>query len=330
MKLWDSKLYGIAANNNLEWRTNLNYDISAYENQWIHVAFSISGLSGTQTGKLYVNGILVDTYTGTAGYYYAYPFYIGNGKSSVSEGEFKGLIDDVCVYNYVRTQAQVAWDYNRGKPVGHWRFNEGSGTNVYDESDHSHDGNFTSGNVTWTTAGRFGAALQFDGVISHYVSCAYKSSMNTQNVTLEGWVYRVTPDITGTDHRVMRKSNNYQLGVSPTDGTVVMFVCDDSSAWHSQRTDAGDNIPLNEWHHIAGTYDGDKFRLYIDGILRKTSVSDAFTIKEDTSNIAIGGWGGTNGVWQGKLDDIRLYNYVRTDEQIMQDCNAGAAVRMGD
>jgi hypothetical protein len=122
MKLWDSKLYGIAANNNSEWRTNLNYDISAYENQWTHVAFSISGLSGTQTGKLYVNGILVNTYTGTAGYYYAYPFYIGNGKSTVAEGEFKGLIDDVKLYNYVRTPAQIAWDYNRGSQwvIGEW------------------------------------------------------------------------------------------------------------------------------------------------------------------------------------------------------------------
>ena len=40
---------------------------------------------------------------------------IGRGYSS---DYFTGQIDDVKIYNYARTPAQVAWDYNRGKPVG--------------------------------------------------------------------------------------------------------------------------------------------------------------------------------------------------------------------
>jgi len=107
LKLAGSQLYGIAANNNNAWYTNLIYDIAAYEDVWTHVVFTITGTSGTQTGKLYVNGAEVDSYTGTAGYYSGYPFWIGAGKSSVLEGPFNGSIDEVRVYKRVLTAAEI-------------------------------------------------------------------------------------------------------------------------------------------------------------------------------------------------------------------------------
>jgi len=34
--------------------------------------------------------------------------------------------------------------------------------------------------------------------------------------------------------------------------------------------------------------------------------------------------------FNGKLDDVRVYNYARTAEQVMQDYNQGLAVKLGE
>ena len=46
--------------------------------------------------------------------------------------------------------------------VALWHMNEGSGNVIYDETDNHHDG--TIYGVTWTSNGRFGNALSFDGI----------------------------------------------------------------------------------------------------------------------------------------------------------------------
>ena len=45
--------------------------------------------------------------------------------------------------------------------VGHWGFDEGSGSVAHDTSGNGHDGTF-EGNPQWV-AGYFGGALEFDG-----------------------------------------------------------------------------------------------------------------------------------------------------------------------
>ena len=35
-----------------------------------------------------------------------------------------GYLDDLKIYDYARTPAQVAWEYNRGGPVGYWKFGD--------------------------------------------------------------------------------------------------------------------------------------------------------------------------------------------------------------
>ena len=76
--------------------------------EWTHVVVTING----NTGRLYVNGELVDTNTGitynpidlpqTANYV---------GKSQFADPEFNGLIDELKIYNYARTTVQVGQDY---------------------------------------------------------------------------------------------------------------------------------------------------------------------------------------------------------------------------
>ena len=73
-------------------------------------------------------------------------------------------IDEARYYNYARTPAQIAWDYNRGKPVGWWKLDDGQGSVALDWSGNKNHGTLT--NMTpandWVT-GKFNKALDFDG-----------------------------------------------------------------------------------------------------------------------------------------------------------------------
>jgi len=119
LSIQSNALRGMASSNNTEWYSNLSYALSP--NTWYHAALTFTGFSGTQTGKLYVNGVEVASHSGTAACVGQYELLIGAGQNDTPNGFFNGFIDDVRIYDYARTPAQIAWDYNRGKPVAHWK-----------------------------------------------------------------------------------------------------------------------------------------------------------------------------------------------------------------
>ena len=83
------------------------------------------------TLKVYLNGVLVGSDTNITDTPSTFSQSLEIGKGYTNE-EFDGVIDQVRIYDYARTPAQIAWDYNRGKPVGHWKMDKGSGTTVYE------------------------------------------------------------------------------------------------------------------------------------------------------------------------------------------------------
>jgi hypothetical protein len=71
-------------------------------------------------------------------------------------------------------------------PVAAYSFNAGSGTTVTDVSGHGNHG--TISGATWTTAGRFGNALVFDGRSAMVTIPDALSLRLTTAMTLEAWV----------------------------------------------------------------------------------------------------------------------------------------------
>ncbi len=72
--------------------------------------------------------------------------------------------------------------------VAAYSFDEGAGTTLLDRSGNVNTGTI-QGTVAWTTQGKNGGALTFNGT-SNRVSVAPRRSLNvTSGVTLEAWVY---------------------------------------------------------------------------------------------------------------------------------------------
>ncbi len=116
---------------------------STYNNQWHHFAGTYSAVTGM--GRLYVDGLLVAQQPGTGNLTHVVSdLFIGNGQSS-SES-FKGLIDEVRIWNIARTAGQICSDRKRlltgteAGLVGYWRFDEGSNQQATDSSSMAHHG----------------------------------------------------------------------------------------------------------------------------------------------------------------------------------------------
>jgi hypothetical protein len=125
-------------------------------NRWMHIA-SIRN-AAAKTVKYYVDGRLFGSevsYANNADGGNTSPrLFIGSSSAtSDSNSTFQGLIDNVRIYNYVRTPAQIAWDYNRGKPIAHWAFNECQGSTIHDESGNGNHGTLNLGSSGVTAAG---------------------------------------------------------------------------------------------------------------------------------------------------------------------------------
>ncbi|HOI04987.1 MAG TPA: LamG domain-containing protein, partial [Candidatus Woesebacteria bacterium] len=83
---------------------------------------------------------------------------------------------------------------------------------------------------------------------------------------------------------------------------------------------------LNRWYHFVGTYDGANIKIYKDGKLVGTTPATGNLAVSDVT-AKIGTYQGTNYNFNGQIDDVRIYNYALTQEQIKLLYNDNAAVR---
>src|SRR5262249_36486869 len=86
--------------------------------------------------------------------------------------------------------------------------------------------------------------------------------------------------------------------------------------------EGGNGIPVNQWTHLAGTFDGTTMKLYVNGQLA-SSRSTAAAIDVTTGVLRIGG----DSVWSGEyftgvIDEVRIYNRALAQSEVQGDMNA--------
>lgn len=118
--------------------------------QWYHVAF-VRNAAGTG-GSVYINGSLERIGTLGGGSLVTANIVIGRLTTSSGSG-FRGLIADVRVWNYARTQQEIADSLTSrltGSESGlihYWRLNDGSGATAINRSSNAHG---TLNGTTWS------------------------------------------------------------------------------------------------------------------------------------------------------------------------------------
>ncbi len=198
--------------------------------------------------------------------------------------------------------------------VAAYSFDEGSGTTVTDASGNNNTG--TISGATWTTAGKFGGALVFDGTSAKVTIPDAPSLRLTTDMTLEAWVKPST--VTAAWRDVIYKGNdNYLLeGTAPNGGGVpagggtfgANFVATYGTA----------PLAVNTWTHLALTYNGATLRLYVNGV-QVASQAQTGNLVTSANPLQIGGDSIFGQYFQGTIDEVRIYNQALSPSEIQAD-----------
>jgi hypothetical protein len=271
----------------------------------------VTGTFDGTTGRLYVDGVPVSSETFTAPPNTNFSLYIGRAYASNGWG-WRGAIDDVRLYDKELSSAEVAALYNQIL-VGHWRFDEGSGTFARNSSGHSYHG--TVNGASWTT-GKVNSALNFNGSTNHVVTPAIPLA---GTFSISAWVNpAVTTQASYARIAETRYNGGFYLGTDFSSTKYKFIVNTGAGATGA----CGANFGCAEggtvtpgWHLVTGTFDGTTGRLYIDGALVS---SETFTAPLNTNfPLYIGrAYAGNGWAWFGVIDEVRLYNRALTAPEV--------------
>jgi hypothetical protein len=320
--------------------------------KWYHVVMTINNTD--KYIRIYINGKQDGSYNFSGTFSALVPACIGY-MCGAGNSYYQGVIDQVRIYPYARTPAQVAWDYNRGGPVGWWKMDECQGSTIHDSSGNANDGTLTVGASgtqtsagTCTTAstawgngasGKFNSSLNFDGT-DNYVKYAGNNTGLSGNFsgTLSAWIYPT--NINSSMQTVVGLIAN--SNTAGADAAILLNLNGAGSVgFHGgfcgQNTAAG-VISNNNWYHLVVVKTpgpiSSTTKIYING--KETATTNQYgdcTPALNVSKIELGSgwWNSDNGTpFSGRIDDVRIYKYALTKEQIFNVMNGGASLKFGN
>ena len=204
--------------------------------------------------------------------------------------------------------------------IGHWTFDEGSGTIAADSSGNNKTGTLLAapGGVlpAWIGNGISGGALHFGG--TGYVEMANTASaydFGAGGFSVSAWV-RYGTQSAGDNIIAAKHSGGVTNGyfLSDTNRKLSFYFDHDSTRVLTPTYYDG-----NQWHFVVGTNDGINGRLYVDG---QFIGSNAGTPSINSVSFLVGGvflhWGAFVGGFSGDIDDVAVWNEALTPTQITQ------------
>jgi len=229
--------------------------------------------------------------------------------------------------------------------VGYWQFDENESSTVDDVSNYSNYGMLynnsvicsnppTAGCPIWQSASdcKSGHCLSFDGT-NDFVSIATNNPANILkqrfgSITIEAWVYP-TAYISGTFGSTIISNTDYD-GWAMRLNNGYLFVDFRLSGGAKTQIISATQIPLNNWSHLALTYDGSVIKGYINGEIAGTlNASGIINSSANSSTCTfIGGepaactiQSGSEFPFPGRIDEVRVYGRALDTSEIFSHYN---------
>ena len=309
-------------------------------NEWKYLTFTWNHAS--KIGQFFINGSSVTTNTNNPSAY----GWTGSGRtdnklyllSYGSAAYIDGQMDEARMSILIRSADWIATEYANQNdpasflsiqeeetgpgPVGWWSFDEGYGDTAHDGSGQGNHG--TIAGAAWQDESMCvsGKCLYFDGA-NDMITVPDNYSLDFTNaISISAWV-----KLTGNpsnDGTIVMKEDNTQ-----TSNVFALFTQEVGVEPYFQINESGPGFetPLdaNTWYHIAvscGT--NNNLEYYLNGAIVKTG-DYCDTISTSNQELTIGGNNPWGDYFKGFIDEVKIYPYARTADQIRADYAAGLA-----
>lgn len=296
---------------------------------WHHYAFTFDDASDTL--KIYIDGDLVTTATVTATISYSghgTATVVGRHGNGAAIYDMDGRIDDVRIYNYALSPAEIAAVYGL---VGHYKLNETAGTTASDSSGAGNNGTVT-GTTGWSTAVR-GNGHRFNYTNGDdYVTIPNSTTLQDvqeDDYSLSMWFKPASvPPGTGLANDAiyglaMKNGMICGLGYTYEQKFRMAHPFSDGSILQAY---SANTFGSGSFHHVVVVVKRatGNVALYVNGQLES---SQSFTpnkeaFEQGTSTWKLGIASPGSGTYKfaadGTLDDVRIYNRALTAQEIAQ------------
>jgi len=238
--------------------------------------------------------------------------HIGNQSSIMF---FDGLMDEVAIFNRALTINEINTIYTTipnpdtgdQSMVAWWPMNENSGNTVPDEQGTN---NGTQVGASWQ-AGVSGNCLSFNGDNSN-VNIPNSPSLDfSEALTIMAWVQ--TRDY--KEAKIAQKGDwdGHGVGGTKWTGWKAHIRLEETGTETIEWTDG--RPLLNEWYHLAMTYDGSILKLYVNGQLNN-SRNVPGTLHINSRTASIGSDNGAQKFFNGLIDEVKFFNTALNQTEI--------------
>jgi len=288
--------------------TNVN------DGQWHHIAAVYDCTANSI--KLYVDGAVSSSTGNGLIATNAYNVLLGANPDQLGDASyFDGSMDEVRLYQYALSEAEVLALCENTDLFAHWKLDESSGLTASDSSIFGgNPGTLTGTPVpTWVPAGGVvDGAIQFNG--ANYVNCGdIETPEMCTAMTCTAWI-KVNSFTVGYQ-AVLGKGYTAWRIIRDAASNNIMFSVNSATASTVNSTNVNDG----QWHHIAAVYDSaaNSIKLYVDGVASSSTANGA--IGTNAYSIMLGvnpDQLGDPSYFNGYMDDVRLYQYALTQAEV--------------
>jgi hypothetical protein len=273
---------------------------------------------------------------------------------------FEGYIDEVKIYSSALNADQVKAEYNHGAsqvlgslsttsagvpdnsssrefcvpgdtstctpPSIHYPIDEGTGTaTIYDRSGNAVNGTMSGFTSTDWVAGKTGSALSFDGVDNYITADNVADALASSSFTISLW-FKTSYSGAGAPEIIA-------FNTSACNNRLLLYVNSGGSLStnNSLGTFTGAHTVNNgTWHHLVVEFDDPNNVIYVAvdaevdisfSHTESITATDLFSIGQEYDGA---GPCTTSNFFDGQIDEVRIYNYIRQTPQIIWDYNRGA------
>ncbi|MHC4539925.1 MAG: protein kinase domain-containing protein [Planctomycetota bacterium] len=203
------------------------------------------------------------------------------------------------------------WSFSDGELVAHWTFDRAEGNKVRNSARKDRYGTLM-GDAHIASDPERGNVLSLDGK-GDCLDCGNNPLLHiTGSITCSLWLKARVPE---EDWEFLLQVDEWYLSVDKNGtefgGTFKKGAQDAMWIWSQGSADVNDG----KWHHVVGTHDGTKMCVYVDGVLVdfETRGGNAVACNDP---VYIGGWPHSKFQWNGLIDDVRIYSYALTPEEV--------------